>query len=278
MTAAVMVVRRTCLEPDFGQNAAFHDRMAAQYDHQLIRNPHNVLARDAFRDLVERYLPCGSTLLDFGCGTGLDAEHYAGRGYRVLAYDNSPGMVGQLRQRCAAQIAGGQIQTCSVPYPSFPARLPAWPAPQAIVANFAVLNSIRDLEPLFGHFTELLAPRGWLIVSVLNPIHWSKVRMPAWWRNALPHPTGPRLYMHQPYACYLHFVPGLLRAARGYTLVGRGRAGTLVRYYEVSQPHEPPSWWSPDGSPVAGLERILWQTSLRKWLGHFLFLVLRRDA
>ena len=39
----------------------------------------------------------GSTLLDFGCGTGIDALEYAQKGYRVLAYDNSPGMVGGIR-------------------------------------------------------------------------------------------------------------------------------------------------------------------------------------
>jgi SAM-dependent methyltransferase len=263
------------LEPDFSQNAAFHDHVAAQYDHHLLLDPHNALARNAFHDLVARYLPSDGTLLDFGCGTGLDAQHYAGRGYRVLAYDNSPGMMAQLEQRCPAEIASGQIQTCSVAFPSFPALLPRWPAPQAIVANFAVLNSIRDLEPLFGHFTELLAPRGWLIVSVLNPLHWSKVRMPAWWRNALPDPTGPRLYAHQPYPTYLHFVPGLLRAARGFHLVGHGRAGGLVRYHEVAR-REPPSWWLPGSLTALGRERILWHTFLRKWLGHFLFLVLRR--
>jgi SAM-dependent methyltransferase len=264
------------LELDFSQNAAFHDRLAAEYDRYLLGDPHNVLARTAFRDLVARYLPSGSTLLDFGCGTGLDAQHYAGRGYHVLAYDNSPGMIARLEQRCAADISSGQIQTCSVAFPSFPTRLPSWPAPQAIVANFAVLNSIRDLEPLFGHFRELLAPRGWLMVSVLNPLHWSKVRMPAWWRHSLPHPTGPRLYARQPYASYLHFVPALLRAARGFHLVGRGRAGRLVRYREVAR-REPAWWWLPDGSTAVGGERILWQTLLRKWLGHFLLLVLRRD-
>ena len=265
------------METDFKQNAAFHDQLAAEYDGHLTGNPHNALARSAFRDLVTRYVPSGSTLLDFGCGTGLDAQYYACQGYRVLAYDNSPGMVAQLEQRCPSEIAGGQIRTCAVAYPSFPTGLPAWPAPQAIVANFAVLNSIRDLQPLFGHFARLLAPGGWVMVSLLNPFHWSKVRMAAWWRNALPRPTGPRLYVTQPYASYLHFVPALLRAAPGFRLVGRAQAGTLVRYHEAARPREL-SWWPPEGLAAAGWKRHLWQTSACKLLGHFLFLVLRRDA
>jgi hypothetical protein len=61
--------------------------MAAQYDHHLLSDPHNVLARNGFRDL------------------GLDAQHFGGRGYRVLAYDNSSGMIAQLEQRRAEEIA-----------------------------------------------------------------------------------------------------------------------------------------------------------------------------
>jgi SAM-dependent methyltransferase len=262
------------LEPDFAQNAAFHDQVAAQYDSQMLGNRHNVLARAAFRDLVSRYVPSGSTLLDFGCGTGCDALHYARQSYRVLAYDNSPGMVAQLEQRCPTEIAAGQILTCSTGYPSFPAGLPPWPAPQAITANFAVLNSIRELQPLFDSFARLLAPPGWLIVSVLNPIHWSKMRMPAWWRNALPHRTGPRPYGTKPYATYLHSVSALLGASRGFHLVGRANAGALVRH---QRPNEQPIWWRPEGFTGSRWERIVWRTPAYRLFGHFVFLVWRRD-
>jgi SAM-dependent methyltransferase len=265
------------VEPDFGQNAAFHSQLAPQYDQHLACNPYNTLARTAFHDLVVRYVPAGGIVLDFGCGTGLDAQYYARKGYRVLAYDNSPGMVARLEQRCRGEIAYGQIRTCSFAYPAFPAGLPPWPAAHAITANFGVLNSIRHLEPLFGHFARLLGPRGWLIVSVLNPLHWSKVRMPGWWRNALPHPTGPRLFVTDPYASYLHFVPALLRAARGFHAVGRAQSGTMVRYREAA-PGSAPTWWTADGPAPSRLARLLWRTSACRLLGHFVFLVLRRDV
>jgi hypothetical protein len=58
------------LELHFSQSAAFRD----QLDHHLIRTPHNVLARNAFRDPVVRYLPSDSTLPHFRRGTGLDAQ------------------------------------------------------------------------------------------------------------------------------------------------------------------------------------------------------------
>lgn len=268
---------RSDWEADFAQNAAFHDGVAAEYDVHLRSSPYNDLARTAFHDLVARYVPAGSTLLDFGCGTGLDALDYAQQGYRVLAYDNSPGMVAQLEARCRAQIASGAVATCAAEYPRFLDRFPAWPAPDAIVANFAVLNSIRDLSPLFETFARQLRPSGWVIVSILNPLHWAKVRTPGWWQDAWRHPGGPRLFSARPYRTYLHFLPALLRSARGFHLVGRANAGAFVRYDAVAPPGEPRRWWGQADSPKDRFARVLWQTPAFRLLGHFLFLVLRRD-
>jgi SAM-dependent methyltransferase len=179
---------------EFEQNAAFHNELASHYDSHLAASPYNALARIAFTDLVSRYVPAGSTLLDFGCGTGLDAREYARRGYRVLAYDNSPGMVAELERRCAAEIASGAIVAWAGDYSQFVQRLPS---ADAVVANFAVLNSIRDLEPLFDAFAACLAPRGWVLVSLLNPIHWSKVKMPQWWRSIVRWPFAYKDIAHE---------------------------------------------------------------------------------
>ncbi len=262
------------MEPDFVQNAAFHNDLAAHYDVHLRSSPYNDLAREAFRDLVARLVPAGSTLLDFGCGTGLDAFDYAQRGYRVLAYDNSPGMVAQLEARCGAQIASGTVATCAADYPSFLDRFPAWTAPDAVVSNFAVLNSIRDLSPLFEIFARQLRPPGWIIVSILNPLHWAKVKAPGWWREAWRSPTGPRLFSARPYRTYLHFLPAVLKAARRFHLVGRANAGMFVRYDAVAAAGKERLWWGDAGSPTA---HVLWRTPAFRLLGHFTFLALRRD-
>lgn len=254
--------------PEFQRNAAFHDRLAPQYDSHLSGIPANALARTAFQELVARYVPTNATLLDFGCGTGLDALAYARRGYRVLAYDNSPGMIGQLRRRCDAEIAAGTVTPYSVPYAAFLENFAQWPTPDAVTANFAVLNSIRDLAPLFATIGQHLAPGGWLLVSLLNPLHWSKIKTRGWWRDALRAPRGPRLHAVEPYASYLHFIPATLQAARGFRLVGRANAGAVVRYDAVDSQ---PLYWR--GETPA--ER-LWHTPAYKFLGHFVFLVLRR--
>jgi SAM-dependent methyltransferase len=264
------------MQADFQQNAAFHDRVAPNYDAR-VSGANDVLARRAFQELVARFVPSGATILDFGCGTGIDALAYARQGYRVLAYDNSPGMVAQLEQRCATQIATGQITARGAEYPAFPQILAAWPKPQAITANFAVLNSIPDLGPLFAEFAQNVAAPGLMILSLLNPIHWSKMKTGDWWRDALQHPRGPRVYTVRPCVSYLHFLPAILRAAAPFRLAGRANAGALVRYDAVPPAGEQPSWWLPEGRAPGGLTGKLWHTPAYQLMGHFLFLVLRRD-
>lgn len=259
---------------DFQQNAAFYDAIAAHYDAQLTGNPYDALARRAFCDLVLAYLPKGSTVLDFGCGTGLDARYYAGHGYKVLAYDNSAAMVTELRRRCETEIASGMITPGACPYPDFGKCVETWPRPHAITANFAVLNSIRDLEPLFAVFAERLEPPGWIFLNLLNPVHWSKLKTASWWQNVLGARNGPAVYLRQPFTSYFHFVSGLLRAAPAFHLVGRGNAGALVRYRGSPVGRR---WWVQEDSKAGACARFLWHTPAHRLLGHFVFLVLRRD-
>lgn len=264
--------------PDFESNAAHYDAVAAQYDAQMRLYPSDVLARQAFVDLVGRHVSPGSTLLDFGSGTGLDALDYVGRGYRVLAYDHSPGMMARLEQRCHAEIGSRDITTWSSGYASFLDGFPWSQQPQAVASNFAVLNLIPDLGPLFETFARHLAPPGWMFVSILNPIHWTRLRTSHWWRIALRQSGEAPLNLTRPYASYLHSVNEVLRAAHQFRLVGRANAGALVRYDAVPRGKTPSVWWSDPQMHEGRLRRLAWHTAAHKLLGHFVFLVLRRDA
>jgi SAM-dependent methyltransferase len=273
---SIAVVPEVSVKPDFERNAAFYNEVAARYDAHMHRKASDALARRAFIDLVSDHVSSGSTLLDFGCGTGLDASDYLRRGYRVLAYDHSPGMIAQLKERCKTEIASGDIKACSVNYSSFVERFPFSVIPQAVVSNFAVLNLIRDLEPLFDMFARHLAPPGWLIISIWNPIHWTRLLTPHWWSSALRKCTGAPVYRTRPYMSYLHFVPALLRAAPQFRLLGRANAGALVRYHATSD-ITPRRWWDDSISTGGLFRRLAWHTVAHKMLGHFVFLVLRRD-
>ncbi|PYU94786.1 MAG: hypothetical protein DMG25_05920 [Acidobacteria bacterium] len=67
------------------RSARCFDSIAAKYDELISSVPRNTWVRDAFRSLVADTVVPGSLLLDFGCGTGMDALWYAQHGYRVIA-------------------------------------------------------------------------------------------------------------------------------------------------------------------------------------------------
>jgi SAM-dependent methyltransferase len=265
---------RAIAESDAARSAGYYDRLSARYDVELTKEPTDLLARSAFQDIVARIVPEGSAILDFGCGTGLDATAYARRGYRVLAYDNSAGMSHQLEGRCSTEIAAGTIATYTTDYPSFFDLLPRLPRPQAVVADFAVLNMIRDLRPLFEVFAHHLAPPGWLIVSVVNPLHWPELLRHRWWRGFIEHQRGhtPH-YLTEHFTSYLHFVPSILDAAPAFHLVGRANAGTFVRYDEPTRTW----WWGETDSIARRVKRLVWRTPVSRLLGTFVFMVMRRD-
>src|SRR2546425_8562181 len=163
------------------RSVLYYDSFAAEYDAQLDSEPGVRWARGAFRRFVAETVPSGGRLLDFGCGTGTDALWYAGRGYRVLAYDNSPAMIEQLRRKCKDPIAEQRVVAWTADYQEFLVTLGRHAPSEAVVSNFAVLDLIEDLRPLLAAFATHLAPGGHLIVSVLNPLFWKDLPRCWWW-------------------------------------------------------------------------------------------------
>src|SRR3546814_6690463 len=77
------------------------DSVAADYDGPRGNNVLIQRMRRTLWKVVRRELPPGPRLLDLGCGTGIDALHFANRGYPVVATDWSPGMVARTEARIA---------------------------------------------------------------------------------------------------------------------------------------------------------------------------------
>lgn len=169
--------------PD-GIDTSFYDRAAATYD-RLMASPGARRMRRAFLGLVRESVTRPGPIVDFGCGTGIDARYWACTGYQVLAYDPSLPMLAALRRRCAASIRSGRVITVSG---GADACLDAARsiAPIACVAsNFGAFNHVDDPEPLLAAFAELLSPDGKIILSLLNPWYWQDVRSAWWWRSRL---------------------------------------------------------------------------------------------
>ncbi len=101
------------------------------------------------------------SVLEIGCGTGLNTSWLAERARRVVGADFSEGMLRQARRRLDAHKVG--LLRADVTQP--------WPFAQGfdlIVANL-VLEHVRELGPLFREARRVLLPGGLLYVAELHP-------------------------------------------------------------------------------------------------------------
>jgi SAM-dependent methyltransferase len=157
-------------------------------------------ARAAFQDLVLKIAPPGAALFDFGAGPGIDARFFAERGFTVDAYDVDPTMCEFFATHCRDFIDSGRITLDCREYPEFLARDTAASTRRIdlVISNFAPLNQVDDLRPLFAKFHALTTPGGKVLTSVLSPYFIGDMRFRWWWRNA------PRLWRDRHF-----FVPGV---------------------------------------------------------------------
>jgi SAM-dependent methyltransferase len=164
--------------------ASFYDAIAARYDAEMNDGTENAKVRSAFQRRVTAIAGHGRPILDFGCGTGADAEWYVARGHRVIAYDISAGMVAGLRERCPSEIADGAISAIAGDLDVLLDALSRSGPAAAIAANFAVLNHVRDLGPLLEALAPHLAENGAVVASLLNPFYRRDMVRSWWWRGA----------------------------------------------------------------------------------------------
>jgi SAM-dependent methyltransferase len=175
----------------------------ARYVEAISALPSDRLARAAFQDLVLRIVRPGAALFDFGAGPGIDARFYAGRGFRVGAYDVDTGMRDYFSVHCHELIQAGQITLHTGTYADFLASETPRDTPgvDLVTSNFAPLNLVEDLQGLFLKFHTLTAPDGKVLASVLSPYFLGDLRYRWWWSNcgrlwrnghfALPGAQGP---------------------------------------------------------------------------------------
>lgn len=254
------------------QSAQFHNRIAADYDSLMEREPGNAWVRGAFRQLVCDTVAPGSLVLDFGCGTGLDTLWYALQGYLVLAYDNSPGMVAQLEQKGRAEMETGKVRAFTCPYDRLEEKLEAGPRPHAVVSNFAVLNHLPELHPFFEMLSYRTARPGWVILSVLNPLFWQEVVRPKWWGPCLQGVQAGRITCPgEEVTHYRHYISHIVKAAQPWFVkTEQAGVGTFLRY--EAGPYD----WKEPRTLAERTDRRLWKSFPARNLGKFTFLVFRR--
>jgi SAM-dependent methyltransferase len=183
------------------------DSVAADYDGPRGNNALIQRMRQTLWDTVARELPDGGRLLDLGCGTGLDAAEFAGRGYRVLATDWSPRMVERTRERAAAGGLADRLQARHLGVQQLGELQDRF---DGIYSDLGPLNCVPDLAATAAECARLLTPGGRLVFSVIG-------RLCPW---EIGH-----------YARRGRFRRMAVRAARGVTPVGMNRHTIWTRYY-----------------------------------------------
>jgi SAM-dependent methyltransferase len=142
------------------------DSVAAIYDGPFGNNAAVQWMRAKLWRAVEDALSPASRLLDLGCGTGLDAAHFAARGHTVTAVDSSPEMVRRTRARAQGLGLSGRITALDVGIHELE-RL-AGESFDGIYSDLGPLNCVPDLDPVAGACAAVLPVGGFFIASVMG--------------------------------------------------------------------------------------------------------------
>jgi SAM-dependent methyltransferase len=144
-------------------------------------------ARSAFRKTVLKVAPPRGRIFDFGAGPGEDAKFYAEQGFRVFAYDVDVEMCATLRVHCSEEIATERVTLIESSYDRIldGAALHDVCDIDLVTANFAPMNLVPDPQKAFDTFRSIVAERGRLLLSVLNPSFIGDMRYRWFWTNRL---------------------------------------------------------------------------------------------
>ena len=144
------------------------DEHAATYD-AVAQSTLGRVLRERVYAVVEPLLGKGTSVIDLGCGTGIDTAWLADRTERVLAVDPSPEMVALTQQRCAHL---GNVECVVGTASDLVDRTPA----NLMLANFGALNCAGPIATLGPMLASLVAPGGWLVATIMPatcPIEWA---------------------------------------------------------------------------------------------------------
>jgi SAM-dependent methyltransferase len=185
------------------------DSVAADYDGP---RGNNVLIQDMRTEMwrwMDASFAAGSRLIDFGCGTGLDAVRMARAGHFVTATDWSPQMVGRVRARADAEAVGERVSAVAMGAQEL-GRLDGAGTYDGAYSDLGALNCVPDLRAVSRACGRLLGPGGTLVFTVIG-------RFCPW---EIAHYLARRRWSR-----------AMVRFARGVVPVGMNQHTIWTRYY-----------------------------------------------
>ncbi len=148
------------------QNSRYYDRIASDYDRMLRQNTKEDFLRAKVAEKLNAVLKQG-IVLDFGGGTGEDLKWLTALHYSVIFCEPSSGM----RKIAMAKFPNAGIvflENDQTDFTRWHHQLPFNEKADGVVANFAVLNCILDLDLFFKNLTLVTGPKAEIVLLVLN--------------------------------------------------------------------------------------------------------------
>jgi len=145
---------------------AYYDRVAAEY------NFHMTASDEAARQIVQKIFVekvKHGPVLDFGGGTGLDLPWLLNHGYTVFFLEPSPNMRALAEKARSGSAKKPVFLEDQIDFHLWSDQhLPFAEKMQGILANFAVLNCIPDIESLFVKLSLICSSGTIFLATVLN--------------------------------------------------------------------------------------------------------------
>lgn len=159
-------------------NILYYDAIATEYDGQLNSDERNIYIRDLVSKKFVKVVN-GPLVLDFGGGTGRDFGWLLSHKYQIAFCEPSQEMRRIARDRMILEYPDASIVFFDDVQADFRNWVDLFPFDQkmdAVLANFAVINCIRDIDGLFEKLGMALKQAGQVIALVLDDHFMTRLR------------------------------------------------------------------------------------------------------
>jgi glycosyltransferase involved in cell wall biosynthesis len=156
--------------PVANHNISYYNAIAEEYDAMLEKEQINKVVRQKVAVRFMEFVKEGR-VLDFGGGTGLDMDWMSELPYRIIFCEPSAGMREKAIQHNRDILNNDRIHFLGDGGSDFTRWQQEIPFPDkvdGILSNFAVMNSIGDINLLFGSLSLIIKPQGHFFALVLN--------------------------------------------------------------------------------------------------------------